>query len=85
MFLASYWLPKTNITPKVVGILRHRYAECKVVSKVFKRPLPKMVLYGYVMSTTLKVMYSVQRFLRVSNDTRSVIAQTGSILFPQKS
>jgi hypothetical protein len=31
-----------------------------VASKVFKRPLPKMALYGYGMSTTSNVMYSVR-------------------------
>jgi hypothetical protein len=59
MFLASCWLPNTDITPKVADILRQMYAKCKVASKVFRRPLQKIVLYGYVMSTTSKVMYSV--------------------------
>jgi hypothetical protein len=59
MFLASCWLPKMDITLKVPGTLRQRYAECKVASKVFRRPLPKMALDGYGMSTTSKVMYSV--------------------------
>jgi hypothetical protein len=38
---ASCWLPKKNMTSKVTGILRQRYAECKAASKVFKRILPK--------------------------------------------
>jgi hypothetical protein len=59
MFLSSCWLPKTDMIPKVTGILRQRYAECKAASKIFKRPLPKMALYGYGMSTISKVMYSV--------------------------
>jgi hypothetical protein len=59
MFLASCWLPNTDITPKVAGILRQRYAECNTPSKVFRRPLRKIALYGYVISTTSKVMYSV--------------------------
>jgi hypothetical protein len=29
------------MTPKVIGILRQRYAECKVASKVFKWSFPK--------------------------------------------
>jgi hypothetical protein len=57
MFLASCWLPKMNITPKVAGTLRQRYAECKAALKMFRRPLPKMALYGYVMSMTSKVIY----------------------------
>jgi hypothetical protein len=40
------------MTPKVDGILRQRYAECKVASNVFRRPLSKITLYEYVMSTT---------------------------------
>jgi hypothetical protein len=60
MFLASFWLPKMDITPKVTGILRQRYAKCKAALKVFRRPLPKMALYGYGMSTTSNVMYSVR-------------------------
>jgi hypothetical protein len=48
------------ITPKVVGTLRQRYAECSTTSKVFNRPHPKMALYGYSMSTTSKVMHSVR-------------------------
>jgi hypothetical protein len=35
---------KIDITTKVVGILRQRYPECKVASKVLRRPLPKMSL-----------------------------------------
>jgi hypothetical protein len=46
MFLASYWLPKMDMTLKVTGILRQRYAEFIAASKVFKGPLPKMALYG---------------------------------------
>jgi hypothetical protein len=65
MFLASYWLPKTDMMLKIVGTLRQRYAECKAASKVFKRPLPKMSFYGYGMSTTSNVMYSVWRVLGV--------------------
>jgi hypothetical protein len=45
---------------KVIGTLRQRYAECNAASKVFKRPLLKMALYGYGMSTTSNVMYSVR-------------------------
>jgi hypothetical protein len=52
-----------NITPKVDSILRQRYAECKAASKVFRRPLPKIALYGYGISTTSNVMYSVRGFL----------------------
>jgi hypothetical protein len=84
MFLASYWLPKMDITLKVAGTLRQRYDECKVALKVFRRPLPKMVLYGYVMSMTSKVIYSVHGFLGVPKDNRSVIVPTCSILFPPK-
>jgi hypothetical protein len=40
--------------------LRQRYAKCKAALKVFRRPLPKMALYGYGMSTTSNVMYSVR-------------------------
>jgi hypothetical protein len=59
MFLASCWLPKMDMMPKVTGTLRQRYTECKAALKVFKRPLPKMSLYGYGMSTTSNVLYSV--------------------------
>jgi hypothetical protein len=84
IFLASCWLAKMDITPKVVGTLRQRYAECKVALKLFRRPLPKMVLYRYGMSTTSKVMYSVRGVLEVPNDTGSVIVPTGLVLFPLK-
>jgi hypothetical protein len=63
MFLASSWLPNMDMMLKFIGTLRQRYAECKAALKVFKRPLPKMVLYGYGMSTTSNVMYSVWGFL----------------------
>jgi hypothetical protein len=72
------------MTPKVAGTLRHKYAECKVASNVFRSPLPKMALYGYAMSTTSEVMYSVCGFLGVPKDTGSVMVPTGSILFPSK-
>jgi hypothetical protein len=84
MFLASCGLSKTVMTPKVTGILRHRYAEGNAALNVFRRPLSKIALYGYAMSTTSKVMYSVRGFLGVLKDTGSVMAQTGSILFPPK-
>jgi hypothetical protein len=84
MFLASCWLPKMDMTSKVTGTFRQRYAECKAASIVFNRPLSKMMLFGYGMSTTSNVMYSVRGFLGVSNDTGSVMAPTGSILFPLK-
>jgi hypothetical protein len=63
MFLASCWLPNKDMTPKVVGVLRQRYVECKAASKVFRRPLPKIALYGYGMSITSNVMYSIRVFL----------------------
>jgi hypothetical protein len=72
------------MTPKVVVTLRHKYAECKAASNVFRSPLPKMALYGYAMSTTSKVMYSVRAFLGVPKDTGSVMVLKGSILFPLK-
>jgi hypothetical protein len=53
------------MTPKVASIIRHGYVECKAASNVFRRPLPKMALYGYVMLTTSKVMYSVRGSLGV--------------------
>jgi hypothetical protein len=84
MFLASNLLPKMVMMPKVAGTLRQRYAECKATMKVYKRPLPKMALYGYGMSTTSNVMYSVRGFLGVPKDTGSVMAPTGSILFLPK-
>jgi hypothetical protein len=70
---------------KVAGTLRHRYPECRAASKVFNRPHPNIALYGYSMSTTSKVMYSVQRFFGVSNETGNVITPTGSILLSPKS
>jgi hypothetical protein len=85
IFLASYWLPNTDITLKVDGILRRRYAGCKMALKVFRRPLPKIALYGYVISTTSKVMNFVQGFWECSKDTESVIAPTVSILLLSKS
>jgi hypothetical protein len=84
MFLASCWLPKMDMMPKVAGTLRQRYVECKATLKVFKRPLPKMALYGYGMLTTSNVMHLVQGFWGVLKDTGSVMAPTGSILFPLK-
>jgi hypothetical protein len=72
------------MSPKVTGTLRQRYAECKAALKVFKRPLLKMALYGYGISTTSNVMYLVQGFLGVPKDTGSVMAPTGLILFPPK-
>jgi hypothetical protein len=84
MFLASCWLPNTDITLKAAGILRQRYAECKAASKVFRRPLPNIALYGYGMSAMSKVMYSMRGFLGVPKDTRSVIALTGLIIFLPK-
>jgi hypothetical protein len=84
IFLASCWLPNTDITSKVASILRQRYAECKLALKVFRRPLPKIALYGYIMSTTSKVLYFVRGFLGVPKDTESVIAPTSSILLPPK-
>jgi hypothetical protein len=68
--------------PKVVGTLRHRYPECRVVLKVFNRPRPNIGLYGYSMSTTSKVIYSVRGFLGVPNEKGNVITPTGSILLP---
>jgi hypothetical protein len=70
-----------DMTSKVTGTLRQRYAECKAALKVFKRPLLKLMLYGYGMSTTSNVMYSVRGFLGVPKDTGSVMALTGSIFF----
>jgi hypothetical protein len=84
MFLASCWLPKMDMTPKVAGTIRHRYVECKVASKIFKRPLSKMALFEYGMSTTSNVMYSVWMFVGVPKDIGSVMALSGSILFPPK-
>jgi hypothetical protein len=69
---------------KVAGTLRHRYPEFWVASKVINRPRPNMVLYGYSMSTTSKVLYSVHGFFGVSNETGNVIAPMGSILLPPK-
>jgi hypothetical protein len=63
MFLASCWLPKIDMMLKITGTLRERYAECKTASKVFKRTLQKMALYGYGLSTTSNVMYSMRGFL----------------------
>jgi hypothetical protein len=73
------------ITPKVVGTLRQRYAECSTTSKVFNRPHPKMALYGYSMSTTSKVMHSVRGGggVGVPKETGNVIILTGSILCHQ--
>jgi hypothetical protein len=72
------------MTPKVADILRHMYANCKAASNVFRRPLPKIALYGYVISTISKVMYSVWGFLGLMKDTGSVMALAGLILFPLK-
>jgi hypothetical protein len=71
------------MTSKVIGTLRPRYADCKAALKVFKRPLLKMALYRYGMSTTSKVKYLVPGFLGAEG-YRSVMAPTGSILFPPK-
>jgi hypothetical protein len=84
MFLPSCWLPKMDMTPKVAGTLRQRYAECKAASKIFKWPLSKMVLYGYGMSTTSNVMYLVRGVLGLLKDTGSVMAPIGLIHFPSK-
>jgi hypothetical protein len=85
MFLASFLLQKTDITPKVAGILRQRYAECKAASKVFNNHLLKIALYGQCMSITSKMMYSVLGFFESPKDIGSVITPTSSILFPPKS
>jgi hypothetical protein len=53
--------------------LRHRYPECRAASKVFNKPHPNIALYGYSISTTSKVMYSVQGFFKVPNETGNVI------------
>jgi hypothetical protein len=84
MFLASCWLPNTDMTPKVASTFRQWYTECKAASKVFRRTLPKMALYGYAKLMTSKVIYSVRAFLGMSKDTGSVMVLTGSILFPPK-
>jgi hypothetical protein len=68
------------MTPKVAGILRQRYPECRTASKVFSRPRPKIALYGCNISTTSKVMYYVRGFCGVSNEIGKVITSTGSIL-----
>jgi hypothetical protein len=69
---------------KVARTLRHKYPECRAASKVFNKARLNIALYGYNMSTTSTVMYSVQGFLGVPNDTGNVITQTGSILLPPK-
>jgi hypothetical protein len=69
---------------KVAGPLRQRYPECKATSKVFNSPRLKMALYGYNMSTTTKVMYYVQGFLEVPNETGNVMIPMGLILLPPK-
>jgi hypothetical protein len=84
MFLASFLLQKTDITLKVAGILRQRYAECKAASKVFNNHLLKIALYGQCMSITSKMMYSVLGFVESPKDIGSVITPTSSILFPPK-
>jgi hypothetical protein len=69
------------MTLKVAGILRRRYVKWKAASNIFRKTLLKMAFYGYVMSTTSKVIYSMQGFLGLPKDTRSVMAPMGSILF----
>jgi hypothetical protein len=51
---------------------------------VFSKPRSKMVLYGYSMSTTSKVMHYVRDFFGVPNDTDNVITPIGLILLPPK-
>jgi hypothetical protein len=51
---------------------------------VTNNPFLKMALYGYNMSTTSKVMYSVRAFCGVPNETGKVITPTDSILLPPK-
>jgi hypothetical protein len=68
--------------PKVAGTLRQRYPECRAALKVFNSPRPKMVLYGYSMSTTSKVMYFVWGLFGMPNETSNVMTPMGSILFP---
>jgi hypothetical protein len=53
--------------PKVAGTSRQRYPEWRAASKVLSNSRPKMTLYGYSMSTTSKVMYSVRLLYGVPN------------------
>jgi hypothetical protein len=71
-----------DMMSKVTDTLRQRCDVCKAASKVFKRPLPKMALYGYGMSITSNMMYSVRGDLGLPKDTGSVMAPTCSIHFP---
>jgi hypothetical protein len=41
-----FYLPKTDMIPKVDDTLRKRYAKCRAASNVFSNPLSKIVLYG---------------------------------------
>jgi hypothetical protein len=79
ILLASFWLPNTMIMLKVAGTLRHRYLDCRAASKVFSRPHPNMALYGYSISMTSNVMYSMWGFLGVPNEIGNVITPMGSI------
>jgi hypothetical protein len=79
-----FLLPNIVIMPKVAGTLRHRYLECRVASKVFNRSHPNIALYGYSMSMTSNIMYSVQGFLGVPNEMGNVITPTWLILLPLK-
>jgi hypothetical protein len=73
-----------DITLKVAGTLRQRYAKCKAASKVFRRPLPKIALYGYGMSTTSKVMYSVRGFFGSGKGHRECDSPDRFNSFPAK-
>jgi hypothetical protein len=70
---------------KVAGIMRQRYPECRAALKVFNKPHPKMALYGYIISTTSKVIYLVRGFCGVPNEAGRVMTPTDSILFPLRS
>jgi hypothetical protein len=72
------------IMPKMAGTLRYMYPECRASLKVFNSPHSKMALYGYNMSTTSKVMYSMQGFFGVPNETGNVTTLMGLILLPLK-
>jgi hypothetical protein len=60
------------------------YHERRAALKVFSKPHPKMALYGYSISITLKVIYYVCGFCGVPNEMGKVMTPTGSILFPSK-
>jgi hypothetical protein len=61
----------------------HKYNPWIAASKALIAPLPRIVLYGYTMSMTLKVTYSIRVFGLAPKDSGRTILPRGRVAFPQ--